>query len=327
VVRVVASCICGSDLWPYRGDPAPAAPRRIGHEFIGVIEQTGDGVRTMRSGDLVIAPFLWSDGTCPLCVRGVQSSCQNGGGYGGADRDGLPVDGGQGDYVRVPQADGTLVVVPSGSGSGPGGVDPQLHPSLLTLSDVMGTGHHAALAARVTAGSTVAVIGDGAVGLCAVLAARRLGAEQVIAVSRHPDRQQIAREFGASDLVEQRGEDGAAAVQKLLGGIGPDAVLECVGSKESMDQALATVRPGGTIGYVGLPHAVDLPVRTMFGRNIGVAGGVAPVRQYLPELLADVLAGTIGPGRVFDLELPLDEVAQGYRAMHERRSTKVLLRP
>jgi threonine dehydrogenase-like Zn-dependent dehydrogenase len=327
LVRVVASCICGSDLWPYRGDPAPPAPRRIGHEFIGVVEQAGDAAGSVHPGDLVIAPFLWSDGTCPLCVRGVQSACLNGGGYGGKDRAGLPVDGGQGEYVRVPQADGTLVVVPSGSGFGPGGVDPQLQPSLLALSDVMGTGHHAALAARVGPGSTVAVVGDGAVGLFAVLAAKRLGASQVIAMSRNESRQQIAREFGATDLVEQRGTDGADAVKKFLGGIGADAVLECVGSKESMDQALATVRPGGTIGYVGMPHGVELPVRTMFGSNIGVAGGVAPVREYLPELLADVLDGTISPGRVFDLELPLDDVAEGYRAMHERRATKVLLRP
>lgn len=327
LVRVVASCICGSDLWPYRGDPAPSAPRRIGHEFIGVVEHVGDAVTSVQPGDLVIAPFLWSDGTCPLCLRGVQSACLNGGGYGGIDRAGLPVDGGQGEYVRVPQADGTLVAVPSGSGFGPGGVDPRLQPSLLTLSDVMGTGHHAALSARVGPGSTVAVVGDGAVGLCAVLAAKRLGAEQVIAMSRNEPRQQIAREFGATGLVEQRGTDGAEAVKKFLGGIGPDAVLECVGSRESMDQALATVRPGGTIGYVGLPHGVQLPVATMFHSNIGLVGGVAPVREYLPELLSEVLAGTISPGRVFDLELPLDEVAEGYRAMHERRATKVLLRP
>jgi threonine dehydrogenase-like Zn-dependent dehydrogenase len=327
VVRVVASCICGSDLWPYRGDPAPPAPRRIGHEFIGVVEQIGEQVTTVQPGDLVIAPFLWSDGTCPMCLRGLQASCLHGGGYGAPDRAGLPVDGGQGEYVRVPQADGTLVAVPSGSGFGPGGVEPALQPSLLALSDVMGTGHHAALSARVGPGSTVAVVGDGAVGLCAVLASRRLGADQVIAMSRHPARQEIAREFGATGLVELRGDDGAAAVRELLGGIGADAVLECVGSKDSMDQAFATVRPGGTIGYVGVPHGVELPIRQMFGSNIAVAGGVAPVRAYLPELLADVLGGVIDPGRVFDLELPLDDVAEGYRAMHERRATKVLLRP
>jgi hypothetical protein len=327
VVRVVVSCICGSDLWPYRGDAPEGVERRIGHEFVGVVEELGSAVTTLRVGDLVIAPFLWSDGTCAMCARGLQTSCLAGGGYGGTDRDGVLVDGGQGEYVRVPQADGTLVAVPSSGADGPGGVDPALLPGLLTLSDVMGTGHHAALAARVGPGSTVAVVGDGAVGLCGVLAARRLGAERVVAMSRHAARQDLARAFGATDVVEARGADGAAAVAEALGGIGADSVLECVGTKDSMDQALATVRPGGAVGFVGVPHGVELDVRDLFRRNVCVGGGVAPVRAYIPQLLPDVLSGAIDPGRVFDLELPLADVAEGYTAMHERRATKVLLRP
>lgn len=331
LVRVVVSCICGSDLWPYRGDAPEGVERRIGHEFVGVVEAVGDAVATLSVGHLVIAPFLWSDGTCPMCVRGLQTSCLDGGGYGSVDRHGLFVDGGQGEYVRVPHADGTLVAVPPSSGGsgtdGPGGVDPALLPSLLTLSDVMGTGHHAALAARVGQGSTVAVVGDGAVGLCGVLAARRLGAERVVAMSRHPVRQEIARAFGATDVVEARGEEGAAQVVALLDGVGADGVLECVGTKDSMDQALACVRPGGAVGYVGVPHGVELDVRAMFRRNVSVGGGVAPVRAYIPDLLPDVLSGAIDPGRVFDVELALADVEEGYRAMHERRATKVLLRP
>jgi threonine dehydrogenase-like Zn-dependent dehydrogenase len=322
IVRVVATCICGSDLWPYRGDPAPAKPRRMGHEFVGVVEATGDAVTAVRGGDFVITPFLWSDGTCDYCVRGLQTSCRHGGGYGRTDEQGRLVDGGQGEYVRVPQAEGTLVPVPGGSG-----IDETMIPALLALSDVMGTGHHAALAARVGPGSTVAVVGDGAVGLCAVLAAGRLGAERVIAMSRHEPRQELARRFGATDVVAERGEAGAKAVADLLGGIGADCVLECVGSKASMEQAFETVRDGGAVGYVGLPHGVEFPANRLFGRNVTVAGGVAPARAYLPELLDDVLAGRLDPGPVFDLELPLDEVAEGYRAMHERRSVKVLLRP
>ncbi len=331
VVRVVVSCICGSDLWPYRGDAEEGVERRIGHEFVGLVEDVGSDVAAVRVGDLVVAPFVWSDGTCALCARGLQTSCLHGGGWGGRDRHGDLVDGGQGEYVRVPEADGTLVPVPperDGSGDPAlGGVDPRLLPSLLTLSDVMGTGHHAALAARVRHGSTVAVVGDGAVGLCAVLAACRLGAERVVAMSRHPARQAIARRFGATDVVDRRGEDGARAVIDLLGGIGPDAVLECVGTGDAMRQALATVRDGGSVGYVGVPHGVELPVRELFRRNVSVGGGVAPVRAYLPELLDDVLAGHLDPGPVFDLELPLDHVAEGYRAMHERSAVKVLLRP
>jgi threonine dehydrogenase-like Zn-dependent dehydrogenase len=323
VVRVLASCICGSDLWPYRGDPAPSGPRHMGHEFVGVVEAAGDDVAAVRVGDLVVAPFLWSDGTCDYCRRGLQTSCRAGGGWGFPDREGRPVDAGQGEWVRVPEADGTLVPVPLDADT----VDDAVLRSLLALSDVMGTGHHAALAGRVHAGSTVAVVGDGAVGLCAVLAARRLGAERVIAMSRHEPRQELARRFGATDVVADRGEAGAGAVQDLLGGIGADAVLECVGTKASMEQAFATVRDGGSIGFVGVPHGVEFPARQLFSRNVGVAGGVAPVRAYLPELLEDVVAGRLDPGPVFDLELPLADVAEGYRAMHERRAVKVLLRP
>jgi hypothetical protein len=321
LVRVVASCVCGSDLWPYRGVRPPREPRRIGHEFVGIVEEVGAEVTTVGVGDFVIAPFVVSDGTCVHCRNGITTSCANGAGWGGDDADGLPVDGGQGEYVRVPLADGTLVATPAVP-------DAALVPSLLTLSDVMGTGHHAALAARVRPGSTVAVVGDGAVGLCAVLAARRLGAERIVAFSRHPSRQQLAREFGATDVVAERGDEGAARVTDLLGGVGADAVLECVGTRESMQQALDTARPGGHVGYVGVPAGgPELPVGQMFSSNVAVAGGVAPVRTYLPELLADVLDGTIDPGRVFDLELPLEKVTEAYAAMDERRAIKALLRP
>ncbi|MEV1289454.1 zinc-dependent alcohol dehydrogenase family protein [Micromonospora sp. NPDC049679] len=321
VVRVVASCVCGSDLWPYRGVRPTTEPHRIGHEFVGIVEEVGAAVRTVAPGDFVIAPFAISDGTCPHCRHGITTSCQNGGWWGSEDAPGASGDAGQGERVRVPLADGTLVATPEQP-------DPALVPSLLTLSDVMGTGHHAAVSAGVRAGSTVAVVGDGAVGLCAVLAARRLGAERIIAMSRHADRQKLARTFGATDVVAERGEEGVAAVKELLGGLGADAVLECVGTKESMDQALNSTRPGGYVGYVGVPAGgPELPIDKMFGANVNVAGGVAPVRTYLPELLTDVWSGAIDPGRVFDLELPLDQVAEAYAAMDERRAIKVLLRP
>ncbi len=321
VVRVVAACVCGSDLWPYRGIAPAAAPRRIGHEFVGVVEDAGGDVRTVRRGDFVIAPFAVSDGICAHCRNGVHTSCVQGGWWGSPDAAGLPVDGGQGEYVRVPLADGTLVRTPDVP-------DAELVPSLLTLSDVMGTGHHAALAAGVGPGSSVVVVGDGAVGLCAVLAARRLGAERIVAMSRHEPRQRLATEFGATDIVAERGVAGVAVVLDLLDGVGADAVLECVGTRESMQQALDATRPGGRVGYVGVPHGgPELPIRQMFGANIAVAGGVAPVRAYLDELLPEVLDGSLQPGRVFDLELPLAEVAEAYAAMDERRSIKSLLRP
>ena len=320
LVRVTAACVCGSDLWPYRGINEVKEPRRIGHEFVGIVEEVGSEVRSLRPGDFVIAPFLFSDNTCPHCQVGMQSACRHGGGYGGPDADGMMVDGGQGEYVRVPLADGTLVAtreVP----------DDSLVPSLLTLSDVMGTGWHAAVAAGVREGDTVVVVGDGAVGLCGVIAASRMGAERVVAMSRHESRQKLATHFGATDIVSARGEEGEAAVMDLTEGVGADAVLECVGTGEAMTTAITVARPGATVGYVGVPHGVELPIGTMFRRNVGVGGGVAPVRQYLPQLRDDVLSGAIDPGAVFDLELPLSEVAEAYAAMDERRAIKSLVRP
>lgn len=311
VVRVVASCVCGSDLWPYRGlSGEQDGARQIGHEFIGVVEQVGAGVEALSAGDFVIAPFLYSDNTCALCRKGVHTSCVNGGGYAGC----------QCELVRVPFADGTLVRVP-------GEVDQALLPHLLTLSDVFPTGHHAAVSARVTQGSTVVVVGDGAVGLSGVLAAKRLGAATIIAMSRHEPRQEVARAFGADHVVATRGKEGAAEVKEILGGIGADSVLECVGTKDSMKQAFQSLRPGGTVGYVGMPHGVELNTPVMFSTNSNLAGGVAPVRAYLDELLPDVLGGTIAPGRVFDLELPLEQVADAYRAMDERTAIKAMLTP
>lgn len=311
VVRVVAACVCGSDLWPYRGITSTEEPRKIGHEFVGIVEEIGADVQKIAVGDFVIAPFYDCDMSCVNCLNGVSTSCLNGGWW----------DGAQAEKVYVPHADGSLVKTPSAPSA-------ELIPSLLALSDVMGTGHHAAVSAGVGPGSTVVVVGDGAVGLCAVLAAKRLGAARIIAMSRHESRQALAREFGASDIVAERGDEGVAAVKELLGGFGADCVLEAVGTEESMDQAIRSARPGGSVGYVGVPNGgPKLPVRTLFGSNIGVNGGVAPVRNYVEELLADVLDGSINPGRVFDLEVPLAEVAEAYRAMDERRAIKVLVRP
>jgi threonine dehydrogenase-like Zn-dependent dehydrogenase len=320
LVRVTAACVCGSDLWPYRGINPVDGPTRIGHEFVGIVEEVGSKVRSVRPGDFVIAPFMYSDNTCPHCRVGIQSRCEHGGFWGGHDREGLVVDGGQGEYVRVPLADGTLVSTREMP-------DDDLLPSLLSLSDVMGTGWHAAVAARVQEGDTVVVVGDGAVGLSGVLAASRMGAARIVAMSRHEPRQRIARDFGATDVVEVRGEEAVDAVLELTDGVGADAVLECVGTKESMLTAIAAARPGATVGYVGAPHGVEYPVRDMFVRNVGVAGGMAPARQYLPQLRDDVLAGAINPGAVFDLELPLSDVAEAYAAMDERRAVKSLLRP
>ena len=321
VVRVVAACVCGSDLWPYRGVTETSAPRRIGHELVGVVEDVGSEVTTVRTGDFVIAPFALSDGTCVHCRNGVQTSCEHGAWWGDVDREGLLVDGGQGEAVRVAMADGTLVATPVMP-------DESMIPSLLALSDVMGTGHHAARSAGVGPGATVVVVGDGAVGQCAVIAARRLGADRVVAMSRHADRQELAQALGATDVVAERGEEGVAKVKELLGGIGADAVLECVGTKESMLQAIDAARPGGRVGYVGVPAGgAELPIRKLFSSNVSVGGGVAPVRGYLPDLLADVLAGRIDPGRVFDLVLPLEEAPEAYAAMDERRSIKTMLRP
>jgi threonine dehydrogenase-like Zn-dependent dehydrogenase len=322
IVRVVAACVCGSDLWGYRGVVPTPEPKRIGHEFVGIVEAVGAQVSKIKPGDFVIAPFYDCDMTCVNCTNGVSTSCLHGGWWGSDDRDGGFADGGQGERVRVPHADGTLFAVPGGE------PDAALIPHLLTLSDVMGTGHHAAVSAGVGPGSTVVVVGDGAVGLCAVLAAKRLGASRIVAMSRHASRQRLAEEFGATDIVAERGAEGVEVIKAMFDGIGPDAVLECVGTKESMDQAIRSVRPGGTVGYVGAPNGgPELPVRPLFNRNVGVNGGVAPVRNYIEELLPDVLSGAIEPGKVFDLQLPLAEVAEAYAAMDERRAIKVLLRP
>jgi threonine dehydrogenase-like Zn-dependent dehydrogenase len=320
IVRVIACCVCGSDLWAYRGVWPTPQPRRIGHEYVGEVIEVGAAVAALAPGDFVVAPFVISDGTCPACRHGITTSCERRSVWGDPDAEGLPVDGGQGEYVRAPFAETTLVATPEPPPAG-------MIPDLLALSDVMGTGHHAAVCAGVGKGARVVVVGDGAVGLCAVAAARRLGAEQIVAMSRHPARQALAREFGASGIVEQRGDEGVAAVRELLGG-GADAALECVGTKESMQQAIGSVRPGGRVGFVGVPAGgPELPIGHLFEHNIGVAGGVAPVRTYLPDLMADVLGGNLRPGAVFDLTLPLAEVAEGYAAMDQRRAIKALLQP
>jgi len=321
IVRVVAACVCGSDLWPYRGVAETTEPHRIGHEFVGIVESIGADVATVAVGDFVIAPFYDCDNTCVNCLNGVSTSCLNGGWWGADDRLGGFADGAQGERVRVPHADGSLVATATMPD------DAQI-PGLLTLADVMGTGHHAAVSAGVTPGSTVVVVGDGAVGLCAIIAAKRLGASRIVAMSRHADRQALAREFGATDVIELRGDEGVEAVKELFDGIGADYVLECVGTQESMDQAIRSARPGGMVGYVGVPNGgAELPIRTLFGTNVGVNGGVASVRAYIDELLPEVLSGAINPGRVFDLQLPLADVAEAYAAMDERRAIKVLLRP
>ncbi|WP_207455139.1 zinc-dependent alcohol dehydrogenase family protein [Desertivibrio insolitus] len=321
IVRVSAACVCGSDLWPYRGVTDTTEPRRIGHEFVGIVEQVGEHVTQVKVGDFVIAPFYDCDMTCANCLNGVSTSCLNGGWWGAEQRDGSFADGGQGEFVRVPHADGSLVATPEKPSAA-------LVPHLLTLADVMGTGHHAAVSAGVTDGSTVVVVGDGAVGLCAVIAAKRLGAGRIVVMSRNPARQALAKEFGATDIVEERGDDGVEKVKALFDGIGPDAVLECVGTAESMDQAIRSARPGGRVGYVGVPNGgAELPIRRLFGSNVSVGGGVAPVRNYIEELLPDVLEGRIKPGRVFDAEFALDDIAEAYAAMDERRAVKSFVRP
>jgi threonine dehydrogenase-like Zn-dependent dehydrogenase len=312
VVRVVLACVCGSDLWFYRGE-SPFEPGPIGHEFVGVVAEVGSDVHSIAKGDFVIAPFAFSDGTCPHCRHGITSSCVAGGFFP------MNGDGGQGEGVRVPLADGTLVRVP-GSGH-----SEEMMKSLLSLSDVMATGHHAATCAGVKSGDVVAVVGDGAVGLCGVLAAARIGAERVIALSRHPARQKLARQYGATDIVEQRGQEATEAVLELTDGVGVDATLECVGTGQAMETALSIARPGSMVGYVGVPHGVELPVGEMFYRNKGVLGGSAPVRAYIPALLPDVLEGRINPAGIFDFETDLDGVAEAYAAMDERRAIKSLL--
>ncbi|MBM9459080.1 zinc-dependent alcohol dehydrogenase family protein [Nocardioides sp. zg-536] len=310
IVKVTAGCICGSDLWPYRGENPIRPGATIGHECIGVVEEVGSEVSLFRRGDFVIVPFCHCDNTCAHCRAGAQSACVNLG----------MTSSGQAEYARVTQADGSLV----GTGEAP---PPELLTSVLALTDVMPTGWHAAVSAGVRPGDTVAVVGDGAVGLCGVLAASVLGAERIIAMSRHESRQQVARAFGATHVVAARGAEGQAEVLELTDGVGVDAALECVGTDDAMSTAIAVTRPGGGVGFVGVPHGVQLPVRTLFEKNIGVRGGMAPVRRYLPELLDLVTAGRIEPGLVFDLTLPLEQSPEGYRAMDERRAIKVMLQP
>jgi len=313
VVRVLRSCICGSDLWPYGSMPASEHGQRMGHEFLGVVEDTSPEVTGLRRGDVVVAPFVWSDGTCDFCREGLQTSCRHGGQWG------HDLDGGQGEAVRVPQAPGTLVKIPAG-------VDEALLPSLLTLSDVFCTGHHAAVTARVSPRTTVTVVGDGAVGLCAVLAARRLGAERIILMGRHKDRTDLGREFGATDVVSERGAEGIERVRELTGGDGTHTVLECVGTAQAMDTSLGVVRDGGVVSRVGASQYTEVPMD--FGtlmRNITLTGGVAPARAYIEELLPGVLDGSLQPGRVFDRTIGLDQTPDGYRAMADRQALKVLI--
>lgn len=309
IVRITHSCVCGSDLWSYRGVKAVPKPLQIGHEFIGEVTQVGDDVTTIKAGDFVVAPFTTCDNTCVHCRAGFQSACQNLGFYRGC----------QAEFTRVANADGTLIAVAEHR--------PEQVRSLLACSDVLGTGWHAAVSAGVGPGKTAVVVGDGAVGLCAVIAARALGAERIVAMSRHEPRQQLARTFGATDIVAERGEAGINAILDLTDGLGAQAVMECVGTREAMEQSIAIARPGSCVGFVGVPHGVQMPLEPYFQRNIGLRGGMAPVRAYLPHLIELVLAGTIDPGLVFDLTLPLDEVADAYQAMDERRAIKVMLEP
>ena len=315
IMRITYSCICGSDLWYYRDLSEKEKNSRIGHELLGVVEEVGRDVTHIKKGDTVVAPFFWCDGTCPECKAGISSACRNGGIWGTQQ-----TDGGQGQMTRVAFADASLFVIPKGTSE-------KLMPALLTLSDVMCTGHHAAVSAGVSKGKIVAVIGDGAVGLCAVLASKRLGAKKIILLSRHETRTKVGRKFGATDIVPQRGDEAVKAVKKLTDDLGVDCVLECVGTTGSWETAFEIVRAGGKIGYVGVPHDVVFDVSQMFSRNIGVIGGIAPAATYIPELLPDVLAGKIDPSPVFDMTIPLDELAKGYAAMDERKAIKVLVRP
>jgi len=310
IIRMSATCVCGSDLWPYRGFNPTAEPSPMGHEYCGIVEEVGREVTSLKPGQFVVGSFFASDNTCPICRAGYQSSCQHAEFVGGA----------QAPVLRVPLADGTLVATP--------GVPPKdMIPSLLSTSDVFGTGWFAAEAANVKPGMTVAVVGDGAVGLLGVLSAKQMGAERIIAMSRHEARQKLARAFGATDIVTERGDDGVARIKELTDGIGADSVLECVGTQESMKQAIGSTRKGGYVSYVGVPHGVQLEGQELFFAHVHLHGGPAPVRRFLPTLIDLVLNGKVNPGKVFDLTLPLAQVAEGYRAMDERRAIKTLLRP
>ena len=310
IIKISATCVCGSDLWPYRGINPITQPTPMGHEYCGIVEEVGNAVTSVRRGQFVIGSFFASDNTCPTCQIGYQSSCQHRELMGGA----------QAPFLRVPHADGTLVATPAVPS------DSQI-PSLLTLSDVMGTGWFAADAANVKPGKTVVVVGDGAVGLLGVLSAKQMDAGRIIAMSRHESRSKLAREFGATDIVTDRGDEGVASIKEMTKGVGADSALECVGTKESMMQAIHATRSGGYVGYVGVPHGVELNGQELFFAHVHLHGGPAPVRRYLPDLIGLVLKGKINPGKVFDLTLPLDQVAEGYRAMDERRAIKTLLRP
>lgn len=316
LVRVTRACICGSDLWPYGAMEPSETGRSMGHEAVGVVEEAGADVQSLKPGDVVVMPFAFSDGTCDFCHEGLHTACVHGGFFGSGD-----VGGAQAEAVRVPQADGTLFKLPVGQ-------DDALMPSLLTLSDVMGTGHHAAVVAKVSPGKSVAVVGDGAVGLCGVIAAKRLGAEQIVMMGRHADRIALAREFGATDVVSERGEEAIERVRELTGGFGVHSVLECVGHGQSTETAIGIARPGGAVGRVGVPQEESMPASLpAFFNNVTVGGGPAPVRAYIEELLPDVLEGRIEPGRVFDRVTSLDGVPDGYRAMNDREAIKVMVRP
>jgi threonine dehydrogenase-like Zn-dependent dehydrogenase len=312
IIRLSATCICGSDLWPYRGLDTPEWPMPMGHEYGGIVEEVGSEVTTIKPGQFVVGSFFASDNSCEICQAGYQSSCVR--------REPVGAIGTQAERARVPLADGTLVATPD--------VPPdELVPSLLAASDVLGTGWFGAVAAEVGPGKTVAVVGDGAVGLLAVLAAKQLGAEQIIAMSRHEPRQRLAREYGATDIVEERGGDGVARIKELTNGLGAHSVIEAVGTQESMMQAIRATRPGGQVGYVGVAHGVELPGEELFYSHVHLHGGPAPVRRFLPELIDLIWNRQIDPGKVFDLELPLEQAAAGYEAMDQRRAIKVLLRP
>jgi threonine dehydrogenase-like Zn-dependent dehydrogenase len=316
ILRVTRACICGSDLWPYASMQPSETGQSMGHEAIGIVEDVGAEVRTLKPGDLVVMPFAISDGTCEFCHEGLNTACVHVAFFGNNG-----MNGAQADALRIPYADGTLFKLPVGE-------DDALMPSLLTLSDVMGTGHHAAVVAKVAPGKKVAVVGDGAVGLCAVIAAKRLGAEQIIIMGRHEDRIALAREFGATDVVSERGEEAVERVRDLTGGFGVHSVLECVGLEQSELTAIEIARPGGAVGRVGVPQAEKLPAsQPAFYSNVTVGGGPAPVRAYIEELLPDILEGRIEPGRVFDQTVGLDGVPDGYRAMADRESIKVMVQP
>ncbi len=312
VIRLAATCVCGSDLWPYRGVEPVRGPAPMGHEYVGIVEEVGGEVRSIKPGQFVVGSFFASDNTCEICRAGYQSSCVH--------REPVGALGAQAERLRVPLADGTLVATPDVPAD-------DLIPGLLAASDVLGTGWFGAVAAEVGPGRTVAVVGDGAVGLLGVLAARHLGAERIIAMSRHEPRQRLARQYGATDIVTERGEEGVARIKDLTGGLGAHSVIEAVGTQESMMQAIRSTRPGGHVGYVGVAHGVELPGAPLFVSHVHLHGGPAPVRRFLPELISLICARTIDPGKVFDLTLPLDEAAEGYRAMDERRAIKTLLRP